>query len=161
MAEWLGCSIPDLYKVLEAMGHTKMHDPADQPAVQVVVVQESVVEEAAVQAVVAEPAQDVAVPAAPVVAVKPELATFRLKKGKANDSGRSPRIERAERPKSDKPKFEKKPGDRERDKKAKPRDHKKKFDREEKKPLSFEAKPQHVEDSPFAILQQLKTGMKE
>lgn len=30
MAEWLGCSIEDLYKVLEAMGHTKIYDPAEQ-----------------------------------------------------------------------------------------------------------------------------------
>lgn len=30
MAEWLGCSIPDLYMVLEAMGHKKIHDPEDE-----------------------------------------------------------------------------------------------------------------------------------
>lgn len=29
MAEWLGCSIPDLYTVLGSMGHRKTHDPAD------------------------------------------------------------------------------------------------------------------------------------
>ncbi len=28
MAEWLGCSIPDLYTVLASMGHRKTHDPA-------------------------------------------------------------------------------------------------------------------------------------
>lgn len=30
MAEWLGCSIPDLYTVLEAMGHKKVFDPAEK-----------------------------------------------------------------------------------------------------------------------------------
>lgn len=34
MAEWLGCSIPDLYAVLEAMGHRKLHDPADDKPVE-------------------------------------------------------------------------------------------------------------------------------
>lgn len=32
MAEWLGCSIPDLYAVLTAMGHKKIYDPADEAA---------------------------------------------------------------------------------------------------------------------------------
>jgi hypothetical protein len=27
----LGCSVPDLYVVLEAMGHKKLHDPAEKP----------------------------------------------------------------------------------------------------------------------------------
>ena len=30
MAEWLGCNIADLYAVLEAMGHRKIYDPADE-----------------------------------------------------------------------------------------------------------------------------------
>ena len=30
MAEWLGSNITDLYAVLEAMGHTKIYDPADE-----------------------------------------------------------------------------------------------------------------------------------
>jgi ATP-dependent RNA helicase SUPV3L1/SUV3 len=29
MAEWLGCSIPDLYAVISAMGHRLVHDPAN------------------------------------------------------------------------------------------------------------------------------------
>ncbi len=35
MAEWLGCSIPDLYTVLEAMGHKKLDDgaPVSSPVV--------------------------------------------------------------------------------------------------------------------------------
>ena len=32
MAEWLGSSIEGLYKVLEAMGHKKIHDPAEEAA---------------------------------------------------------------------------------------------------------------------------------
>lgn len=30
MAEWLGSNIADLYAVLEAMGHTKTHDPLEE-----------------------------------------------------------------------------------------------------------------------------------
>lgn len=141
MAEWLGCSIPDLYKVLEAMGHKKTHDPADAPAP------------------VAAP-----VPAAPAQPVKPELATFKLKRGKANEAERAPRPPRESRP--EKPKFEKKPEhnqghNKDRKFKSRDKDKKDKFAREEKKPVSFEARPKHVEDSPFAVLQQLKAGNKD
>lgn len=185
MAEWLGCSIPDLYKVLEAMGHTKTHDPADHPA-PVAVVPEQAAEQNAGAAPAAETALEAAAepvteaatesapepvaekPAAPVVAVKPELASFRLKRGRANDAARAPRPERAERPKTERPKFEKKPfekksgdGPRDKDKKFKPRDKKGRPEREEKRATNFEARPQHIEDSPFAVLQQLKSGMKD
>ncbi len=60
MAEWLGCSIGDLYKVLEAMGHKKIHDPAD-----------NVIEETG-------ESEDKPKEA------KPELATFRLKNFKSS-----------------------------------------------------------------------------
>ena len=121
------------------------------------------------------PAESAAEPAAPVeekplppaVAAKPELATFRLKRGRANDAGRPPRAERGPE-KAERPKFEKKPfakntgeGQRDQNKKFKPRDKKGRPEREEKRAMNFEARPTHIEDSPFAVLQQLKSGMKD
>lgn len=173
MAEWLGCSIPDLYKVLEAMGHKKTHDPADAPApvaaetaapaetpaAEPAPVDPAPVVDAEAPAAAAAPAPAPA-PAAPAQPVKPELATFKLKRGKANEAERAPRPPRESRP--EKPKFEKRP-EHNKDRKFKPRDKDKKdkFAREEKKPVSFEARPKHVEDSPFAVLQQLKAGNKD
>lgn len=106
MAEWLGCSVPDLYLVLEAMGHKKIHDPADTAVVvdaaavaalaAVVPVDDAVVavEPAAVVEAPAEPtvgdeaiataqptAEDQAAPAATATtpaAARPELATFKV-----------------------------------------------------------------------------------
>ncbi|MBI2234068.1 MAG: hypothetical protein HYU57_03560 [Micavibrio aeruginosavorus] len=164
MAEWLGCSIPDLYKVLEAMGHKKTHDPADAPAPAAAETaapaETPAAETAATDPAPAAEAEASAAPAAPVQPVKPELATFRLKRGKANEAARAPRPPREARP--EKPKFEKKP-EHGKDRKFKPRDKDKrdKFAREEKKQVSFEARPKHVEDSPFAVLQQLKAGNKD
>lgn len=90
MAEWLGCSIESLYKILEAMGHTKIYDPAEDPAKQASA--ETNQAEAA-QTEAEAPAQEAAAsedkpkePAAPES--KPELAVFRLKRGKAFATGR-------------------------------------------------------------------------
>ncbi len=159
MAEWLGCSIPDLYKVLEAMGHKKGHDPAEQ---QPVVESSSAplpVESVAVEEIISLAAES-PTPALPVLAKKPELATFRLKRGKANQAERSPH-ERHSRP-APRAEGEKKP-DRSSRPREKIREKKGRHDREreEKKPLSFEALPSRVEDSPFAILQQMRSGMKD
>ena len=81
MAEWLGCSIADLYKVLEAMGHVKAHDPADEikdegDAPEIERAEEKTVED--------KPAAGEEKAAEKKLDVKPELATFRLKKGKAS-----------------------------------------------------------------------------
>jgi len=111
MAEWLGCTIPDLYQVIEALGHKKIHDPADdlakeEPAKAEAAEKQSSeaetpkaeenppAEEAKAENVKAEnvKAEDVNVenakkePAAdraPVI--KPKLATFALKRGKAHE----------------------------------------------------------------------------
>lgn len=106
MAEWLGCSIGDLYDVLESMGHKKIEDPADA-------------------------AEETAAPKEEQV--KPELATFRLKKGKAF----------AEEKKQSAA--------------SKPKAKKKKQDKPKKEPriMSAESKKDPA-DSPFAILEQLK-----
>ncbi|MGH1403069.1 MAG: hypothetical protein ACRBDL_02390 [Alphaproteobacteria bacterium] len=166
MAEWLGCTIEDLYKILEAMGHTKAYDPADNvedqdggntsegdSADQTSVSQESVSQEASEKAEqTAEPetddknenVQD---------RTRPELATFRLKRGKAFEkSGKGGGRNKAFK-NSDQGDRQKKKGDYSKNKKHKP--HKKGKGDKGPRIISLEAKKQ-AEDSPFAILQQLK-----
>ncbi len=143
MAEWLGSNIADLYAVLEAMGHTKIHDPADEAKTE---------DEKTEDVKSAEEAQAEQT-AEPKPQEKPELATFRLKKGKAIDpktAGSRPNNKFADGKKfsSDKKKF-------------KPKDKKQKDKREPRQNIykaEVESKP---EDSPFAILQQLKVANKE
>ncbi|MCB9989480.1 MAG: hypothetical protein H6868_09160 [Rhodospirillales bacterium] len=142
MAEWLGCPIADLYAVLEAMGHTKIHDPADEPIV-------PTDEPASPEEPKAE-AQENETEKAPVAVpqVKPELATFRLRKGKAY-GGQRPK------PSSDRPASpRKKPEGAYR----KPKGGKKpeRNDREPQERIYKSEPARKPEDSPFAILQQLK-----
>ena len=177
MAEWMGCSIPDLYKIIESMGHRKISDPAEQPAqaVDAANVEAPVVEtppetapETIAEAVAETPeATPVTVAGVPP---KPELASFRLKRGKANEASRPPRAPHHRAPRAegeeqgqrkDRPAFRSK----DKPKQDKPRDGYKgrrdKVEKFEKKQTSFEAKPLQVEDSPFAVLQQLRSGMKD
>lgn len=149
MAEWLGCSIEGLYDVLEAMGHKKVYDPAEAKAA----------EEVAAEAEAAPAAEVAEVPKAEdpkpeevktaEVQVKPELATFRLKKGKAFET---------QAPRAKKP-FEKKPFDKNKDgeksRKQKPKSKPKKEQDRTPKIISSGPAPK-LEDSPFAILEQLK-----
>ena len=156
MAEWLGCSIGDLYKVLEAMGHKKTYDPAEEAekAAEEVSVDKKPMDEAVVSAPVDADAktEEEIKPEGdaekPKVVVKPELATFRLKKGKAH-------VKSAQGGFKDKNKtFSKDKGGV----KSSRRDSKKK-DKKKKdtgpRVVSIEAK-KNDEDSPFAVLQQLK-----
>lgn len=85
MAEWLGCSIADLYAILTAMGHRLLHDPASVPVVEA-------------------PTPESAEPAEAKPAVKPELATFLLRRGRAHGEVK-PRGERPAKPEQ-KPKSE-------------------------------------------------------
>jgi ATP-dependent RNA helicase SUPV3L1/SUV3 len=200
MAEWLGSNILDLYAVLEAMGHRKIHDPAEEkakeesvsPALEAMeaiapVQQEPVEETPAVSeegdttalvsggpTLTAMPEKAVPDAAGETVkaeepkTVRPELATFRLKRGKANQ---------AEKPREPR-KFEKKDGGKAPYKASKPFDKnkdknkgdgEKPFRKKEKRPERkdrerdredrvYSSAPQKLEDSPFAILQQLKLG---
>lgn len=177
MAEWLGCNITDLYAVLEAMGHTKVSDPIEKkladelksilpttPAVEEAAEAPKAEEAAvAVPEVPAEPAA-METPAAPVVvSARPELATFRLKRHHSGKP-REPKIlwERGKDSRKpsgkDKPPAERKFGD------DKPKFKKKKFDkdrddrRDDRPERIYTAEPKKKEDSPFAILQQLKMG---
>ncbi len=115
MAEWLGCPIADLYAVLTDMGHTKIFDPAEGEKEE----ERDKKEEN----------------------VKPELATFRLKKGKASEKEK-PKAERAEKPKKESGKRRSRPKVKNKDK-------------NKARVMSAEAE-RKPEDSPFAILAQLK-----
>lgn len=145
MAEWLGSNIADLYAVLEAMGHTKIHDPADEEP------KEKVAEEPKAEEVKkAELSQEER--AKIEQEKKPDLATFRLKKGKAID------------PKSAEAKNKNKFGDKKFSsdkKKFKPKNKKGKEKREQKERVYTAEAESKPEDSPFAILQQLKVSNKE
>lgn len=152
MAEWLGSNIADLYAVLEAMGHSKIYDPADE-----VKQEESASEEKATEEKSGTPSTEEKKEGDPVVIstekveqVKPDLATFRLKKGKAAS---------ASQPRANK-KFADKTFSSD----------KKKFKPKNKKPAGKKPQGQRVytaeaktnpEDNPFAILEQLKTAKKD
>ncbi len=176
MAEWLGCPIADLYEILEAMGHRKIDEPAAPEP-------EQQPEEAAPEPppeTTPEPAREQPVPETsepglpeteslePQVAEtdtkpepkKPDLAQFRLKKGKASDRPRQPQGKAPY-----KKDFRRKDCDNEKKEKPvhademKPRKDKsfKKREKHERQPRIMEAGPKaRPEDSPFAILQQLK-----
>lgn len=180
MAEWLGCPIADLYAVLEAMGHTKIHDPADevkpdaatvsgespetagqpeasQPAEQAETKEASettVTEEAPVVAGSAEDAMAApGVEKTPAPAAKPELATFRLRRGKAYDSRKPVRPH--------------KPGpaqnaNKDGKKAQRPFKAKGKQKPAERQPRIMSSGPERkLEDSPFAVLKQLKMNDKK
>jgi len=138
MAEWLGCNIADLYAVLEAMGHRKIHDPADGAEKEVKVEKEKQTSEE-------KPEDTAANETDKKPAVKPELATFVLKSGKAKSSAPSKDNKFKDNKFSSKPKkFQKK-------KPQKPQGQR-----------VYKAEAQNnPEDSPFAILEQLKAAKKD
>lgn len=190
MAEWLGCPIAELYEVLTAMGHTKISDPADAPAAPMVesapeaAVDVPAAAEAPAAEAVLEKAPEKADDAAPtevpvpVPQVKPDLATFRLRRGRAHqEANRGPRRDasghggdkkhdgrKKEFSKPDRKKGDFNKGDdHKKNRSAKPYDRKKndrdRFDdRENRVVATAEAKKA---DSPFAVLNQLKAGRKE
>ncbi|MEZ5813152.1 MAG: hypothetical protein R3E13_00255 [Alphaproteobacteria bacterium] len=140
MAEWLGSTIEGLYDVLEAMGHKKIYDPAheaDEAA-------EKQPEKADNESSEEKP-EEKKEPSAekPAQQEKPELATFRLKKGKAfeKSSASAP----GKPPKKNfvkKDKFEKSKGKRNKS--------------TNRTPKVMSAPARKIEDSPFAVLEQLK-----
>lgn len=156
MAEWLGCPIADLYAVLEAMGHRKIHDPADEKKTEEAAAEPVVATEAAETEtpVATAEAEAETTPAEPASATaqpeKPQLATFQLRRGKAYSQPRPPRAEKAPRPDFKKDARKDKP--------------EKKFSKDKKKPAREDRGERvisaHVksrpEDSPFAALQALK-----
>lgn len=184
MAEWLGSNIADLYAVLEAMGHKKIHDPADEVKAETEKLETLPTQENAKPMAAEAVAENIKdnVPAETVKEVsvtdgkensstkepekeqaeKPALATFALKKGKAIDkpdyaansnAGSHSKNKKFENNnfKSDKKKYKpNKTGGKKGGKREQPRE----------RVYVAEAKS-NPEDSPFAILQQLKTADKD
>jgi len=153
MAEWLGCSIEDLYLVLEAMGHKKIYDPADEKTPEV----EEAVSAPALEAEgeASESPEDSGAEDKPAEEAqaeqpqaKPELAVFRLKRGKANQKGAAGR-----KPAAKKAQGQGKASD---DSKLRKKPHKKKPKRDEGPRVISTGPEKKPEDSPFAILEQLK-----
>ncbi len=155
MAEWLGCTIPDLYAVIEAMDHKKIHDPADDVKPEA----EKPAEAASPVPAAEQAAEPAAAPVAeqqaaekPAVQAKPELATFRLRRGKAY--GKPPAREKP--PKKPHKESSEKPYNKVRREKAK-RPPERKKEREDRGERIISAMPKKkAEDSPFAMLKDLK-----
>lgn len=166
MAEWLGSTIEDLYKILEAMGHRKIHDPATEEGKEEgsavgeesATVSEAQVESAPEDSAVLQPAEGEAKETPPVQAKVPTLATFQLKRGKAFIKSKPP-FQKNRKDSGEGYKKKKEGGEKnarsENHKKHKKPDHKKNKDNNQPRVISIEAK--RKDDSPFAILQQLKT----
>ena len=160
MAEWLGSNIEDLYAVLVAMGHVKVSDPVveEKVAVEAEVEVEVEVEAKPEAEVKDEPVSEdkivsVVVNIEKQEQVKPDLAIFSLKKGKAvgsvqNKPASNKKFTGDKKFSSDKKKFKSK------GKKT----HDKKPTGQRVYKAEAEVKP---EDSPFAILSQLKTSNKD
>ncbi|MEM6780407.1 MAG: hypothetical protein AAF569_00930 [Pseudomonadota bacterium] len=131
MAEWLGSNIADLYDVLEAMGHKKIYDPMEEKLKKEA--EEAVEETESSASETEEKAEE-------KKEEKPELATFALKRGKASEKSK-PRAKKTTNKKIPAKKSHKgkKPG--------------------VQKPKTMQTGPKpKPEDSPFAVLQQLKLG---
>ena len=144
MAEWLGCNIEDLYAILTAMGHVKVEDPAEQPKAE-----ETEIKTEEPKTEIAETAPAEA--AKPAAQPKPELATFRLKKGKAFEKQEARKPVQHHKPQEKKPRPDKKQ-DKKPEKKSGKRNQ---STNRPEKIMSAGPKPK-PEDSPFAILSQLK-----
>lgn len=152
MAEWLGCPIEDLYDVLQSMGHKKIYDPADEKDDEVKSTLDAISENATSEDQKIEDKSDdhTEVPAKETEAEKPkeenkkpELATFRLKKGKAFQKHQS--FKNTSKNKD----FSKDKSQGKKAKRGNPKgkDYKKSM-------MTAEAKTK--DDSPFAVLEQLK-----
>lgn len=128
MAEWLGCSIDDLYDVLSAMGHKRIIVEKTEEVLA------PVSEEITKETVTEEKKSD----------VKPILDTFWLKKGQAHKSAyQKPFSNDKKKALSDKKPYKKKP----QVKKNQP-----------KKPINITIEAdKRPEDNPFSILEQLKS----
>jgi hypothetical protein len=106
-----------------------------------------------------------AAPAPPIAKEKPQLATFRLRRGKAYGGGKRPEkkpppFEKLE--KKTPPPFEKlDPKDRKHRDRPRRDDRKKREDRGDRPERVISAKPKTQEDSPFAVLQGIKLKAKD
>ncbi len=157
MAEWLGCNIADLYAVLGAMGHKLIHDPLNNAAPLTPPQAEGESPTTIEETTQNGGGDETAATDLPIAKAKPELATFRLKRGKA-DGIEPQRAPRPERTANKKEKSFSKPDKKKDDKK----DFKhKKSDKPKREEKNYEDKvyssvSKKIEDSPFAVLLQLK-----
>jgi ATP-dependent RNA helicase SUPV3L1/SUV3 len=134
MAEWLGCSIEDLYAALEAMGHRKQDEK--KAAQEAKNSQES-------SGKAGEEKEEGQASGEKGTEEKPELAVFYLKRGKAFETSKP----RAAQNKRQKP-AAKKSGKKDKKRSNKPKD---------KGPRVVTAEAEkREEDNPFAVLKQLK-----
>ncbi|MEM6811551.1 MAG: hypothetical protein AAF549_03695 [Pseudomonadota bacterium] len=147
MAEWLGCNILDLYAVLEAMGHTKIYDPADEAVKEE---NEAEVKTKDASVTIQEAADDTQ----PKPQKKPELATFQLKRGKAINysKGKAQKFKNhSEFSSSKKP-----------SKNSNKQKFKKQKNKKEPRERVYTAEADiNPDDNPFAVLKQLQTGSKD
>lgn len=159
MAEWLGCSIADLYSVLEGLGHKKVHDPAEQEESKEAApkedaeVQEAKEEPKEVSEEVSEEGvqEEKPVEAVKAEAEKPELATFVLKRGKAYGGGRKKQRSNGKDASKGQKKF-----------KSHPKKGKGKKSQGNKRTIVHSAKAEKdVSASPFAVLKDLKVQGKD
>lgn len=177
MAEWLGASIEDLYSILSDMGHKKIEPKQEEASNQsaenaennseVTVSQDNQSEILPEETIETNPEVSLAVEQnadVKTVAKVPELAYFWIKRGKAFEKSGGGKKNFKANKKNDgsqksfdnKKTSGEKSGDKE---KAFDKNKKKKFDKKNAKDdrpriISIEAKKK--DDSPFAILQQLK-----
>ncbi len=143
MAEWLGCSIEDLYAVLSAMGHKHIEPKADETVAE----KSDLPMEVDVKETAAEPVDEKALETAKekTEPQKPALDMFWLKKGQAHKSNAArPNFKKKQDSNKDKPDFKK--------------NKKKPFKKSERKPVVMKAEAEtRPEDNPFAVLEQLKS----
>ncbi len=147
MAEWLGCNIADLYAVLEAMGHRKIYDPADEP--EKTDDKEKSIEDTAKSDAPNDNKDAPTEDQKPKDPVKPELATFVLKSNKPKPHSAS-----QDNNKFKDKSFSSKPKKFDKKKSQKPQKQ------QGQRVFKAEAKTK-PEDSPFAILEQLKSSGKD
>lgn len=127
-AEWLGSNIADMYQILEALGHKKTHDPEQEALEKASEEKGGDVSEADIEVPVAEDG-------------KPQLATFKLRKGKISNTAQH----NAKSKPPQKKEFKKKPPKKQAKKPA------------PKQPMVVSAQAKnHESDNPFAVLEQLK-----
>lgn len=149
-AEWFGCGVEDLYRILEALGHKKEELKAEEVKTEAVTSADVIPAPTAegVQESSGDPALPQAAPP-PQPAAKPALAWFQLRRGLAHKEKKqfTPRHFTAKR--DDK----KKDSDKEKPKFKKKFDKKPERKKDEERTYKAEAKQA---DSPFAILKQLQ-----
>jgi ATP-dependent RNA helicase SUPV3L1/SUV3 len=179
MAELLGCSINDLYLVLEAIGHKKIHDPAEtvNQSNKDSLAEDNTAQEKTENSTVESKDNEVKLSSthdddelkdtdntSNVISTnldktesqenqeteikdKPDLATFRLKGGKAYEKKDSSKLYSGKKNKSHK---------------NKNKDYKNKHKKKNQGPRVISAKPENKkDDSPFAILKDLKVNSDE